>query len=163
MNLFHTVAVAVAGAALFELLRVPAGALIGAFVAVALLNVYGPDAAAAMPPGARFAAFAVLGWAIGLSVTRETLSTLRADIWSMALIVGALILVGGIVAVVLTQLGVLDGTTAFLASSPGGLSQMAALSNALDADQPYVTTAHVVRVVVVIMSAPIVARIVEAA
>lgn len=161
MTMLGTVAAALAGAALFELLKVPAGALVGALVAVAAYNIWAADGAVALPGWARFAAFAAVGWLIGQGITREALSSLRAEAWSMAVIVVALIGVGAVVAFALTQFGPLDGTTAFLASSPGGLSQMAALSTEFEADSPYVATVHIVRVVVVIMSAPIVARLVD--
>lgn len=163
MNMLQTIAVALVGAAVFELLRVPAGALIGSLIAVAAYNIVVSAGAASLPGWSRFLVFAGLGWLIGQAITRETLTNLRADLWSIAVIVGSLVIVGALVAVVLTRLGVVDGTTAFLASSPGGLSQMTALSNALDADVAYVATVHITRVVLVLMSAPLVARLVDSA
>ncbi|MEQ8719086.1 MAG: AbrB family transcriptional regulator [Acidimicrobiales bacterium] len=163
MNMLQTMAVALVGAAVFELLRVPAGALIGSLVGVAAYNIAVTAGAATLPGWSRFVAFAVLGWLIGQSMTRETLVSLRADLWSITVIVGSLMAVSAVVAIVLTRTGVLDGTTAFLASSPGGLSQMTALGNALDADVAYVATVHLTRVVLVLLSAPLVARLVDAA
>jgi uncharacterized membrane protein AbrB (regulator of aidB expression) len=54
----------------------------------------------------------------------------------------------------------MDGTTAFLASCPGALSQMAALATSLDANAPLVAAVHTVRVIVVVLVAPYVARLV---
>lgn len=157
----QTLVAAFVGAAVFEAMRVPAGALIGGLVAVAALNLWSDTARVVeLPSSLRFAAFALLGWAIGQGVTPETLQTLRDRLVPMVLIVGALLVFGALVALLLTRLGILDGTTAFLAASPGALSQMSALGTALQADATLVAAVHTMRVVTLVLLTPIVARLV---
>lgn len=158
MHLITTLAVALAGAALFELLRVPAGAIIGAMLAVTVFNLSNSVMAATLPRPAQFAAFAAIGWLIGQGITKTVLHALASSAILVAVSVSVLVIFGGFLAIVLVRLGV-DPATAFLATSPGGLSQMSALSVAVGADSSLVTTMHIVRVVVVILVAPLVVSI----
>lgn len=157
MPLLTTITAALAGAALFELLRVPAGALIGAMVAVTLLNL-APTAVSELPSPARFLTFAAVGWLIGQGITGDVLHSLVSNIHLIWITVVLLLVFGGLLAFVLVRLGLLDPATAFLATSPGGLAQMSALSAAVDADASVVATLHILRVVSVIAIAPLVLR-----
>lgn len=160
MPLLPTVFAALAGAAAFEAMKVPAGALIGSLVAVAAVNLVSEAGAVELPGVLRFGAFALLGWAIGQGVTNETVRALRDSLVPMTVIVIALVVFGALLAVVLTRAGVLDGTTAFLAASPGALSQMSALGTALDANASLVAAVHTLRVVTIVLVSPFVARLV---
>jgi uncharacterized protein len=158
MDLVVTAVAALVGALVFERLGVPAGELVGAMVAVAVVNLAGRPAVET--PGAlRFAAFVALGWAIGQGVTTDTLRSLRAGALPLVLIVLALVVVGGLLAALVVRWGWMDSTTAFLAASPGALSQMSALADALGANAALVAAIHTVRVVVVVLIAPAVARV----
>lgn len=158
MSLLTTITAALAGAALFELLRVPAGALIGAMVAVTILNLAPSAAASELPTLARFLAFAAVGWLIGQGITGDVLRSLVGNIRLIGITVVLLLVFGGLLALALVRLGLLDPATAFLATSPGGLAQMSALSAAVDADASVVATLHILRVVSVIAIAPLVLR-----
>ncbi|WP_052668774.1 AbrB family transcriptional regulator [Nitriliruptor alkaliphilus] len=161
MTLLTTVAAAVAGAALFEAARVPAGALVGAMVAVAVVNLAG-TATSELPSWARFAAFAAIGWAIGHGLDRTAVRAVRDHVGVIVATVLVLLVVGAVIAVVLVRLSLTDPATAFLATSPGGLSQMTALSVAAGADATLVTTLHLVRVVVVVAVTPWIVRLLPA-
>ena len=91
MPLVQTVLAALVGAAAFEALKVPAGALIGALVATAALNLITDGGAVELPSSLRFAAFALLGWAVGQGVTTETVRTVRASLVPIVLTVAALV------------------------------------------------------------------------
>lgn len=152
-----TILAAFAGAALFEFLRIPAGALLGATVAVTAVNL-SPLAIAVLPRWTYFIVFASLGWMIGQGITS---AVLRSLLQRAPLIVGlaaALLLFGGLLAFIAAKTGLLDPATALLATSPGGLSQMAALSAAVGADGAVVATIHTLRVVTVIFLIPAVLR-----
>jgi len=159
MSILMTAVAALAGGALFERLNVPAGALVGSMVAVAAVNVAGPKMEE-LPGSLEFLAFVALGWAIGDGVTRQTLSELWESAFPLVFIVLTLLAVGGLLAFIAVQVGWMDSTTAFLAASPGALSQMSALATALDANAPLVAAVHTVRVVAIVLVAPIVARVV---
>ena len=151
-----TVVAALVGAWIFARLGVPAGSLLGAVAAVAAVNLAAPFDAVGLPGSARFLAFAALGWAIGEGVTGETLRELRSSLGVIAITVVVLVVVGGLTAWALTALGMTDAATAYLTTSPGALSQMAALSADTGADSLLVTTTHTVRVIAVVLVAPLV-------
>lgn len=146
---------ALAGATLFHLLRVPAGALLGAMVAVAWLNVV---VEASPPPSLiEFSALAAIGWGIGSGVTRETLNVLSANAAAIVVPAVLLLLFGGFLAWVLTSVGILDPMTAYLATAPGSISQIAAVSTSLNAQTEIIVAMHTVRIVAIILMAPAVA------
>lgn len=158
MHVVVTVVAALAGAALLELLRVPAGALIGGMLGVTAVNL-SPIAVATLPRPVQFLAFAGIGWLVGQGITREILQQIARHIGFISVTVVTLLAVGAIIAVVLVRLDVLDPATAFLATSPGGLSQMVALSAAVGANAPMVVTVHVARLVTVLLLSPLVLRL----
>lgn len=160
--MLQTALAALIGAALFHRLGVPAGALLGAMLAVAALNVAGREAVA-LPGSLQFLAFAALGWSIGAGVTRETVTTLQHSLLPLTVVVASLLIFGCLVAFLVAAAGWTDGTTAYLATSPGALSQMSALADALNANAPLVAAVHTIRVFAVIILAPIVARLLAGA
>lgn len=159
-SLLATIIAALVGGAVFEWLRVPAGALVGAAVGVAAFSL-AAEQAARMPPTAAFLTYVGIGWLVGQSLTRDVLR----DIFSNAIpVVGSaigLLAVGAILAFALTRIAGLDYVTAFLATSPGGLSQMSALGTAVGADLGLVVAVHLVRVFSVLLLAPAVVRFLD--
>ena len=147
---------ALLGAWILERLEVPAGALIGAMVAGAAVNLVGLESQP-LPDWARFGAFAAIGWLLGQQFTRDTVTTLKSAVVPIAIVVISLLVAGGLVAIGLRVWG-LDAATAFLAASPGGISQMAALATDIGANAPLVVTAHLVRVIAVVSTAPFLVR-----
>lgn len=158
-----TVIAALVGAFVFERLGVPAGSLLGAVAGVAAVNLAASFDPIALPGWGRFLAFAALGWAIGEGVTGETLRELRASVGVIAVTVLVLVAVGGVLAWVFTTTGMSDANTAYLTTSPGALSQMAALATDTGADGLLVTTTHTIRVIVVVMVAPVVTGLLTSA
>lgn len=158
MVVVRSIAAGLAGAYLFERLRVPAGALIGAMLAAAALNLSGLGTAES-PEWLRFGSYAVIGWILGTQFTRDTVETLRGAILPIAVVVVSLLAAAALITVALRVMG-LDVATAFLAASPGGISQMAAISAEVGANGALVATAHLVRVIVVVLTAPLVAKVI---
>ncbi len=159
MHPLATVLAALVGGFVCDRLQVPAGSFLGAVAGVAVVNLALAEGATAIPGWGRFLAFVALGWAVGESVTRETLGQLREALPAVVTIVVVLLVVGGLLALVLTRTGVLDAHTAYLATSPGALSQMVALADDTRADVLLVVTVHTIRVLAVVLVAPIVVRL----
>ena len=157
MNVAQSVLAGLAGALLLDRLNVPAGALIGAMAGAAVLNLFG-GLAAPVHPGLRFAAYAVIGWVLGQQLKRDTLSLLRQAALPITVIVVSLLAAGALIAIWLRGLG-FDAATAYLAASPGGIAQMAVLSTEIGATGPVVITAHLIRITTVIITAPIIVRL----
>ena len=161
MPIITTIIAAFGGAALLEYLRVPAGALLGAMIAVAAVNMT-PATVTSLPGWAKFAAFTALGWAIGQGITSEVLRALVDKAGLIAVTVGSLLLFGAMLAMFAVRLGLLDPATAYLATSPGGLSQMTALSAAVGADAAVVATLHTFRILATVFIAPLILRLLPA-
>lgn len=156
MQAVQTVVVVGVGALIFDRLKVPAGALIGGMVAAIALSL-SPIEIHPMPGWFRFVAYAGLGWLLGEQFTRDTLSTLREAFWPVVVVVATLILTGVALTFLLRLMGV-DTATAFLSSSPAGITQMAALSADVGANSAIVVATHLVRVILIVSAAPFVAR-----
>lgn len=124
-----------------------------------MLNLASSSLLATLPEAARFVAYAALGWLIAEGVTRETISTLVRSVLPISLVVLALVAAGVLLGWLLVRFGIMDPATAYLATSPGALSQMGALGVAVGADASMVVVVHTVRVVLLVALAPIVARL----
>lgn len=159
MTLLSTCAAALVGAALFDRFQVPAGALLGAMTGVGLLNLSATTGASGLPSAARFLAYAALGWLIGQGITRETVHTLVRSAGAVTVVVVALLAFGALLGWLLVRAGVLDPATAYLATSPGALSQMAAVGASVGADASVVVAVHTLRVVALAIAAPFIGRL----
>jgi membrane AbrB-like protein len=157
MTLLTSLAAALVGGFAFEKMHIPSGALIGAMVGVTVHNIAFRQAAA-LPAPVTFAAYVVLGWAIGFGVNRQSLASLRTAVLPIALVVVALLAFGGLLAVLLVRWGGYDPVTAYLSASPGALSQMTVLADQSGSNLLFVVTIHTVRVVAVLAVAPLVTR-----
>ncbi len=105
------------------------------------------------------AAQAMIGCLVAKAVTAEIVATLAADGLLILAVVLVTVLVGACVGWLLTRLRVLPGTTAAWGSSPGGAAAMVAMSEAYGADPRLVAFMQYVRVVAVVLSASIMARL----
>lgn len=155
--ILRTLIAALVGGYLLERLNVPAGAMIGAMLGVAALNLSGLQVAA-FPDWARFLSFVGIGWALGQQFTRDSLQILRDSFVVIVVVVVGLLIAGALLMLLLRLTGV-DTATAFLAASPGGISQMGAISADVGAVVPVVMTTHLIRIFVVVLTAPIVVKI----
>ncbi len=161
MKLLVTLLAVLLGASLFERLHVPAGALLGGALGAGLINTLVPQGVANVTPPVRFVAFAILGWSIGSTISRESLTALRSHALLLGTAIVVLLAFSGLLAVVLTHVGGLDPMTSYLATSPGALSQMTVMAGDLGADPLIVISVHTTRVIIVLLSAPIVTRLLQ--
>ena len=111
------------------------------------------------PAEAILAAQFFIGIGIGEKYAGVTLAELRRDV----LAGGAFCIILGILALIFAEgvslAGLAPPLEAFLAFAPGGQAEMAVLSIVAGADLAFVVTHHLVRIIVVITGAPIVARL----
>lgn len=153
-----TILAALAGGFVFERLEFPAGSFLGAVAGVAVVNLATSAGAVEIPSWGRFLAFVALGWAVGQSVTREVLAEMGRALPAVTATIVVLLVAGALLALVLVRTGALDPHTAYLATSPGALSQMVALADDTPADTLLVVTVHTLRVIAVVVVAPLVVR-----
>jgi uncharacterized protein len=154
-----TLVAVLVGAFVLERAKVPAGALLGGVLGAAVVNVLWVEGAAALSPSVRFVAFALLGWSIGSTITRDSLQSLSDHAALLGIAVVVLLLFSGVLAVVLAKVGGLDSMTSYLATSPGALSQMSVMASELGADPLIVVSVHTTRVIIVLLSAPLITRL----
>ena len=159
----HFVAVlllAALGQQVARLLRLQAWALLGPMLLLSALHA-GGWLAIELPRWLLAAAYALLGWHIGLGFQRDALRYTGRVL--PAVISAALCLMGlcGLLAWCLVRLGHIDALTAYLATSPGGLDSVAIIAASTPrVDLPFVLALQSVRLVFVIGFAPLITRFV---
>lgn len=149
-TLLLTAAAAVAGAAVATLLHLPAAPLLGAMVGVALVNIL-HSSVFEIPSTGKWIIYILIGWLLGATVSRETLSQLKSAAVPIVVTVVAFLVFGLVAAVLLWKFANLDSITALLATAPGGIAQMGAMSATAGANVPIVLTIHVLRITSVIV------------
>jgi membrane AbrB-like protein len=157
MILVVAIAVAVAASLLLDWVNFPAGALIGAMVAVAAFKLSGATLPG-VPTVVRFAALIVIGWDLGSKFNKQLIGTVGDYIVPLVGVVAAFLIVSWLLAWILWKVGVMDPVTAVLATSPGGLVQMGALTSEMEANTALVVGFHLLRIVTVLLSVPLVSR-----
>jgi membrane AbrB-like protein len=152
-----TVLVAVLGAWAGTRLRLPAGALLGPLilgVALAELGI----ARLAWPPGVPQAAYLVLGLWVGLLFDGASIKRAgRLFPFVLASAVG-LVLACAALGWALAALTSIDGMTAYLATTPGGIDSVAVVALGTEADAPLVLAVQMLRLLAVVFAGSLLGR-----
>ncbi|MCE0768444.1 AbrB family transcriptional regulator [Pseudonocardia kujensis] len=141
-------------------LHVPAGALLGPMVIALVLSLSGLTFAASPPTLLVDLAYAVIGWQAGLRFTRPALRTvLRVLPLATALILVIVAACAGLGLVLSATTGatLLDG---YLATTPGGIYAVLATAISSGGDVTFVVAVQVLRVILMLLVAPFLARLV---
>jgi membrane AbrB-like protein len=135
----------------------PAAFFVGAMACAVVFALSGAGLA---PPRKLFlAAQSLLGCAVAESVTGAIVVTIAKDWAAVSLITASTILAGGLVGWTLVKARALPGTTAAWGSAPGGASAMVAMAEAYGADARLVALMHYLRIVIVVLTASVVAHL----
>ncbi|AWK89598.1 AbrB family transcriptional regulator [Azospirillum thermophilum] len=154
-----TLAVAALGGWAGVRLRIPAGGMLVPMILGAALHVAGL-AELTVPPWLLALVYATLGWCIGLRFTREVVRhAVRAVPQMLAGTLALIALCGGSAWVLTRMLGT-DALTAYLATSPGGLDSVAIIAVGSGANVSFVLALQTLRLFVVILTGPPVARLI---
>ncbi len=155
----ETLVVAVAGAWAAVRLRLPSGALLGPMLLGAVLHGTGLIRIT-VPPAVLDAAYIAIGLTIGLLYTRATVRYAVRVLPPLLVSTGVLIaLCCGSAALLVATVRV-DPLTAYLATTPGGLDSVTVIALGSGANVPLVLAVQALRVFVVILSGPAVARLI---
>ena len=150
-----------AGGFIFEWFGLPGGAMTGAIIAVILLKSFSSLPQAAFPRPFQFCIYAGLGVLVGNMYRPEMLLAVR-DTWPVLVISTLLVLVAGmLIAIFVVKFGNLDVTSAYLATSPGGLNVVVGLAADMGPNAPIVLAYQMVRLYTIILTVPLAARIPE--
>ncbi|SEC28605.1 AbrB family transcriptional regulator [Bradyrhizobium erythrophlei] len=152
-----TVVVAVVGGWLGLAMRIPAGVLLGPLAIGATLVIQG-WIRIELPPLVLIASYALIGWSTGLGFTREILATaMRALPQCLGAILLLMATCGALAWFLVIALHI-DPLTAYLATSPGGVDAAAIIAAGTKVDMSFVMALQVLRIVVLLVIGPRVAR-----
>ncbi len=153
-----TLALAAVGAAVAGVVRLTAGVLLGPMLLTGVVVLAVPGGAFDVPPILRELSFAVIGLQVGLRFTVETLRLLGPLLAPVTLVIL------GLLAACFGLALALDATTSaslldsYLATTPGGLYSVVAVASGSGADTTFVVAVQTLRVVVMVLLAPLAVR-----
>jgi len=145
------------GGAGFAALGLPLPWLLGALATTTVASVGGLELR--VPEQLRRPMIAALGAMLGTTFTPERLDGALSWLTSLAALPAYVVLVGGLIFLYLRRPSDFDPTSAFFAASPGGLSEMIALSDQLGGDQRRVSLVHGARLLFIVSTIPFIARL----
>ncbi len=150
-------AVAVAGAWGGRLVRLPAATLLGPLLLAGTIALVEPDALT-VPPLARELAFALIGLQVGLRFTVETLRAVGRLLVPVTATILALMGASFLFAVALAATTSATLLESYLATTPGGLYAVVAVAFGAGADTTFVIGVQTVRLLGLVVLAPLVVR-----
>ena len=152
-----TALVAMLGAWAGTRLRLPAGALMGPLVFGVALEVLGVMRLT-WPPGVPQTAFLVIGLWAGLLFDRASVKSVgRLFPFVLASAAGLTVACAGL-GWALTAITPIDGLTAYLATTPGGIDSVAVIALDSNADAPLVLAVQMLRLFAVILAGSLLGR-----
>lgn len=157
--LLETLAVILTGPLIGLRVRIPAGAMLVPLVLGSILNSSG-IVSITVPHWLSGAAYACLGWYIGLRFTRGVVLHVYRAIPQLLLSTFLLIGLCCVSAQMLTRYLGISGLTAYLATSPGGLDSIAIIAMGSNSDAAFVLSMQTLRLFAVILTGPYIARLV---
>ncbi|WP_454692220.1 AbrB family transcriptional regulator [Achromobacter aloeverae] len=161
-SLLGTLLLALGGAWLGRVLRIPAGALLLPMAIGIVLHLV-EGVTLELPPWLLALAYAVVGWNIGLRFTRPILAVAWRALPKVLVSTFLLIGICGLFAVALVDWAGIDPLTAYLATSPGGADSVAIIAaTSHDVDMSFVLAMQTLRFVLVVMTGPAIARFIAA-
>jgi membrane AbrB-like protein len=158
VGLLFTVACGVVGMVVGRLCRLPVAALLGPMIVAAAADLSGLSAGAEVPGILVDVAFLLIGLQVGVTFSRTSLRAISAAL-PLALVIILVLIVGcaglGAALAAATGTSQLDG---YLATTPGGMNAVLATATDSGADTTFVLAVQVLRLFVMLLSAPLVAR-----
>ena len=138
--------------------RLSAGAMLAPMLLGAALRLSG-TAEIELPPWLLAAAYAGIGWRVGLAFTRSVARYAARALPAILTSIGALIAFCGGLSWLLSRLTGMDGLTAYLAASPGGMDSVAVIAaSSPGVDFACIMTMQTLRFFLVVLLAPSMAR-----
>lgn len=156
-KVLYTILVASIGGIIGIKLKIPAGALIGAMISVAIYNIF--TGQGVIPNSFKIFAQILVGGMIGLNFTMDTVCGLKNLILPAAMLVVGLMIFSLCLGLIISKLTGLDLITALFSCSPGGLTDMTIIADEYGAQTPKVALMHLMRLITVITVLPLVIKL----
>src|SRR6202051_1336683 len=153
LNVLETLVIGPAGGALFLWAHLPGGLISGAMIAVGIAAIAGRPLA--MPPIMTQTVLVVLGISIGSLMSRQLLQHVSAYPLTIALLALATFCSTFGSSLYLQRVHDWDRTSAFLAGSPGALSQITILAIEKGADVSAIAVVQTMRVIILTAALPL--------
>src|SRR5467141_2130204 len=153
LNVLETLAIGTAGGVLFLWANLPGGLISGAMIAVGGAAIAGRPLA--VPPILTQTVLVLLGISLGSLVSRQLLQHVGAYPLTIALLALATFCSTFGSSVYLQRVHGWDQTSAFLAGSPGALSQITMLAIEKGADVPAIAVVQTMRVIILTAALPL--------
>src|SRR5258706_3597736 len=153
LNVLETLALGTAGGALFLWANLPGGLISGAMIAVGIAAIAGRPLT--IPPILTQTVLVLLGISLGSLVSRQLLQHMGAYPLSIALLALATFCSTFGSSLYLQRIHGWDQTSAFLAGSPGALSQITMLAVEKGADVPAIAVVQTMRVIILTAALPL--------
>lgn len=154
MWIFAVLAIAVLGGVLGLKLKLPAGAMLGAMIAVAVFTVI--TDLQVIPPWFKVCAQMVSGGYIGTTMTRESLREMKKVAPAIVFLLLGMLVINLAVGGLLCLTSPLDLCTCLFATAPGGMTDMTIISDDMGANAPVVSVFQVCRMSLAISTFPLV-------
>ncbi|WP_022660461.1 AbrB family transcriptional regulator [Paucidesulfovibrio longus] len=155
----ETLALIAGSMLLARVLPIPAGAMILPMIMGAALTATG-TMTLTLPSWLLWAAYASLGWYVGLRFTPDMVRYALRAVPQMLLATAALIALCCGAAWMLVAWLHVDILSAYLATSPGGLDTVAAIALGSDCDVSFVLALQTLRLFAVVLAGPVIARMI---
>ncbi len=153
-TIFLVLAVAVVGGLIGLRLKLPAGAMLGAMIAVAIFTVV--TDLQVIPPWFKVCAQMVSGGYIGTTMTRESLHQMKKVAPAIVFLLLGMLVINVTVAFILHLTSPLDLVTCLFATAPGGMTDMTIISDDMGANSPIVSVFQVCRMSLAISTFPLI-------
>src|ERR1700680_427369 len=153
LNVLETLVIGAAGGALFLWANLPGGLISGAMISVGIAAMAGRPLA--VPPILTQTVLVLLGISLGSLMSRQLLQHIGAYPLTIALLAVATFCSTFGSSLYLQRVHGWDQTSAFLAGSPGALSQITMLAAERGADVPAIAVVQTVRVIILTAALPL--------
>src|ERR1700688_2912324 len=153
LNVLETLVIGTAGGALFLVAHLPGGLISGAMIAVGIAAIAGRPLV--VPPILTQTVLVLLGISLGSLVSRQLLQHMSAYPLSIGLLALATFCSTFGSSLYLQRVHGWDQTSAFLAGSPGALSQIIILAAEKGADVPAIAVVQTMRLIILTAALPL--------
>ena len=136
-----------------------AGSLLGPLLVAVVVTVSRPLGVVTVPPVLAALGYGLIGIQVGLRFTRSSLRSIASLLPLATLLIGVVIAGCAAMGAVLAAVTGIPELTAYLATTPGGLYAVLATAAQNGSDVTYVLAVQVIRLFVMLLAAPLLARV----
>ncbi len=152
-GLFLYLCVGALGGLVGAKLKIPAGVLTGAMLSVILFKLF-IETQWEVPKGFEFFTQMLVGVMVASTFHPDMLKALKPVAMPVVLSSFVLVCAGGLLAILIVRLNLLDPVTAYIATSPGAMTAMIPLSMEGNGIALVVTCFHFFRLLFILLTAP---------